>query len=174
MTDGNKRERRNWWRRLAATGTTDIELTDFHKAAHDGNDEEIKRLLESASVDINRRCYGKTALEMAIISKKVSAALLLINAGASLYFEHERNALCAASFHGLKEVAQAAIDKGIDVNEAFYWPKPPMRPAIKTYPIQYAVQSGDADTVAYLLEEGANLNRFKVYPFGAHYFLTQR
>ncbi|KAF5227033.1 hypothetical protein FANTH_14896 [Fusarium anthophilum] len=105
---------------------------------------------------------------MAVLSKKVPAALLLINKGASLYFEYGRNALCAASFHSLKEVAQAAISKGIYVNEAFCWRKPPMPSAIKTYPIQYAVQSGDADTVAYLLKQGANLNWFEVYPFGAH------
>jgi ankyrin repeat protein len=82
-------------------------------------------------------------------------ALLLIEADASLVFTDGTNALHSASRCGLIEVAEAAINKGLDVNQ---------KSRGNTHPIQCAVQSGDLDMVTFLLERGAQVHKFQVHP----------
>ncbi|KAL7755410.1 hypothetical protein ACKLNR_014508 [Fusarium oxysporum f. sp. zingiberi] len=138
----------------AEANTINLELTPLFEAAGNGDNERIKELLQSPDVDINQTCFGKTALEASLISRHESAALLLMDLGAELDFKDRSNALCAASYYGLKKVAQKAIEKGLDVNEPFNL----------KYPIFFAVEGGYADMVEYLLQQGAEISRFRVYP----------
>ncbi|RYC82193.1 hypothetical protein BFJ63_vAg14901 [Fusarium oxysporum f. sp. narcissi] len=138
----------------AEANAINLELTPLFEAASNGDNERIKELLQSPDADINQTCFGKTALEASLISRHESAALLLMDLGAELDFKDGSNALCAASYYGLKKVAQKAIEKGLDVNEPFYL----------KYPILLAVKGGYAEMVEYLLQQGAEISQFRVHP----------
>ncbi|KAI7771130.1 hypothetical protein LZL87_014203 [Fusarium oxysporum] len=131
-----------------------LQVTPLYQAAGDGDNERIKELLQTPNVNINQLCFVKTALEASIIARKESTALLLIDSGAQLDFEEGSNALHAASYHGLKEVTQAAIEKVLDINKPFHGGRP----------ILWAVNGGHADTVDHLLQQGAKISDFEIHP----------
>ncbi|KAF5695654.1 tetratricopeptide repeat domain-containing protein [Fusarium globosum] len=139
----------------AEADTIILELTPLFEAATNGDNETIKELLQSPDISINQPCFGKTALEASLKFRHESTALLLMDLGAELYFKDGSNALCAASYYGLKKVAQKAMEKGLDVNEPFLGNR---------YPILPAVKGGHADMVEYLLQQGAEISRFEVFP----------
>ncbi|SCO91221.1 uncharacterized protein FRV6_15349 [Fusarium oxysporum] len=138
----------------ALTHPLNLKVTPLYQAAGDGDNERIKELLQTPDVNINQLYFGKTALEAPIIARKESTALLLIDSGARLDFEEGSNALHAASYHGLKEVVQATIEKGLDINK-------PLRGGL---PILWAVIGGHADMVALLLQQGAKISDFEILP----------
>ncbi|EGU87758.1 hypothetical protein FOXB_01726 [Fusarium oxysporum f. sp. conglutinans Fo5176] len=149
----------------AEANTINLGLTPLYEAASNGDNERIKELLQSPDANINQPCFGKTALEASIISRfrKESTALLLIDSGAQLDFKDGSNALCAASYYGLKEVVQAAIGKGLDINKPFHG----------KHPILCAVKGGHADMVDHLLQQGVKISDFEVHPSQEGEFVTE-
>ncbi|KAK2667883.1 Ankyrin repeat [Fusarium oxysporum f. sp. vasinfectum] len=127
--------------------------SELFQAACAGNDEDVKALLERGDIDINHLYNGKTALEGSILNLQKSTALLLIKRGASLEFKNGTNALHSASRCGLIEVAETAINKGLNVKK---------RSRNNTHPIQCAAQSQALDMITFLLEKGAKIPKFWV------------
>ncbi|KAF5701489.1 ankyrin [Fusarium mundagurra] len=128
--------------------------SELVQAACAGKYDDVKALLERGDIDIDHLYNGKTALEESILNLEEPTALLLIENDASLRFKDGTNALYSASRCGLIKVAKAAIKKGWNVNK---------RPRGKTYPIQCAVESGNIKMVIFLLEKGAEINKFQLY-----------
>lgn len=139
-----------------------LEVTPLYQAASNGDNKKLEELLQITGVNINQLCFQKTALEASIITRKESTALLLINSGAQLRFEDGSNALCAASYYGLKEVVQAAIGQSLNINTNVNG----------RYPILYAVKGGHADMVDHLLQQGVKISRFEVHPLHESEFAT--
>ena len=87
----------------------------LHKAAYEGNVEDIVRLLETGQ-EINARTHWEhTPLYVAIVSREEQAAIRLVERGADpragdyLY-------LHLAALHALPDLIDALIKRGIDVN----------------------------------------------------------
>lgn len=140
-----------------------LEVTPLYQAASNGDNKKVEELLQITSVDINQLSFEKTALEASIIARKESTALLLIESGAQLDFKGGSNALCAASYYGLKKVVQAAVGKSLNINTPFNG----------EYPILYAVKGGHADMVNHLLQRGVKISRFEVHPSQEGEFVTR-
>ncbi|KAF4973012.1 hypothetical protein FSARC_589 [Fusarium sarcochroum] len=143
--------------------TLNLEVSPLYRAAGDGDNERIKELLQTPNININQVSFNKTALEASIIARRESTALLLIDSGARLDFEDGSNALCAASYYGLKEVVQEAIGKGLDINEPFHG----------KHPILCAVKGGHADMVDHLLRQGVKISDFEVHPSQEGEYVTE-
>ncbi|KAI8396347.1 hypothetical protein FOFC_20894 [Fusarium oxysporum] len=129
--------------------------SELFQAACAGKDEDVQALLERGDIDINHLYNGMTALEGSILNLQNSTALLLIKEGASLEFKDGTNALHGASRCGLLEVAEAVINKGLNVKK---------RSRGNAHPIQCAAQSQDLDMITFLLDKGAKIPKFWVNP----------
>lgn len=92
------------------TRLEDLEVTPTHKAADDDDNERIDELLQTLNVNIGQLCFKKNH---SIISRKESTDLLVIDLGVQLDFEEGGNALCVASYCGLKQVLQVAIGRAL-------------------------------------------------------------
>ncbi|KAL7755435.1 hypothetical protein ACKLNR_014533 [Fusarium oxysporum f. sp. zingiberi] len=79
-----------------------------------------------------------------------------------LDFEEGGYVLWAASYYGLKEVVNAAIGMGLDINKPFYG----------THFILGAVKGGHADMVDHLLQQGVKISDFEVHPCQEGEFVT--
>ncbi|KAF5966319.1 ankyrin [Fusarium coicis] len=79
-----------------------------------------------------------------------------------LAFEEAAQDLWTASYYGFKEVVDAAIGKGVDINNPIYG----------IHPIVWAVKGGHADIVDHLLQQGATVSLFEVYPCQGDEFST--
>ncbi|RKK10527.1 hypothetical protein BFJ66_g17619 [Fusarium oxysporum f. sp. cepae] len=129
--------------------------SELFQAACAGKDEDVQALLERGDIDINHLYDGVAVLEGSILNIQNSTALLLIKKGASLEFKDGTNAIHSASHCGLIEVAEAAINKGLNVKK---------RSRGNAHPIQCAAQSQDLDMITFLLDKGAKIPKFWVNP----------
>jgi hypothetical protein len=125
--------------------------TEIVKAAHEGNVDRVRLLLDSG-VDPNTKTkYGFTALDSAVRFGYTDIARLLLNAGATI----NPNSLIAAAKGGHDDMVNLLLDKGADINERYT--------TGQSYdssdtPLHEASDKGNVSTVRILLERGAEVD----------------
>ncbi|KAF5624062.1 hypothetical protein F25303_11630 [Fusarium sp. NRRL 25303] len=78
-------------------------------------------------------------------------------------FENAAHTLYIASYYGFKEVVDAAIGKGVEINKPIYG----------MHSILWAVNGGHADMVNHLLQQGVKISDFEVHPLQEDEFVTK-
>lgn len=102
----------------SVNGRDETGLTALMKAAQDGEDKELKSLIESGANlnDVDR--YGWTALNYALAAQDSSKVRLLVNSGADVNTKDRRGItpLMWAALSGRTEMVKLLLSKGAELN----------------------------------------------------------
>ena len=123
------------------------------KAAKDGNETEVERLI-AAGADVNIQSkHGTTVLMRAAEKGHTEIAEMLIEKGADVNKQNEKgaNALIKAIYYGHTEIAEMLIEKVIDLNL--------QDEQYGNTALIFAAYKGHKEIAEMLIEKGADVNK---------------
>lgn len=126
-------------------------ITPLHNAAHFGNGEVTRVLLENGA-DVNaKNAEGNTPLFAAVHQQNAEVTAMLIGKGADVNAKNNYGyaPIRAASRNGNAEILKILIEGGGDVN---------VKDNQGSTPLHVAVDEGDAETVGILIDNGADID----------------
>lgn len=125
--------------------------TEIIRAAHQGNIDRVRLLLDSGVDPNTEGKYGSSALFSAVRFGYTDIARLLFNAGATL----KPNLLYFAAESGHDDMVELLLEKGADINERYTTGQ--SYDSLDT-PLHVASDYGNVSTVRLLLEKGAEVD----------------
>ncbi len=121
------------------------------KAAHNGNLDKVKRLVEIDRVDVNSTIFGRTALIWASSNGHLNVVEFLVEKGAEININDEegQTALIWASEEGHLNVVEFLIEKGAEIN---------IKDEEGETALIWASYNGHLNVAEFLVEKGAEIN----------------
>lgn len=164
---------------LEANGSEDLNYTQLHQAAYDGNIKEIIKLLKRNSNLLNGQdSNGNTALHFAVLSDNLRAVEVLVSHGADVNISNDDDLLpiqyvageCpkikkyleenGSYSYGIPEIHLAAADGDLNKMEQILNENPEKLDLLDgegRSPLFEAVSNNKVEMVKYLVNKGANL-----------------
>jgi ankyrin repeat protein len=142
-------------------------ITPLHKAAERGQPEIVKYLLgKGANPNARASDDGGTALMAGVMSANDDVVRMLLAAGADVKPRDNRgnSAFSAAVFGARLEIGDQLLAKGADPNEA--------DPSNGITPLLGAASMGGEETIRWLVEKGAKVNKVTQLEYGGSTALT--